>query len=144
MDKALEKQIIRLWEAMLPMEQIYQMLPCRLADAKRYVATLREDGVLKPRHKKERSMRLVAEAYNSGVTDIDELADMFNFKRKTVIEYLNKMHISRPRPTKYSTTVGEKTSNIMQDIREANSSHSQIAKKYGVSRQYIYYLSQRI
>jgi hypothetical protein len=126
------------------MEQIYQMLPCKLQDAKRYVANLREDGTLKPRHRKERSMRLVKEAYDSGITDLDELAEMFSFTRGTVIQYLNMQGISRPRPTTYSSTVGEKTIEIMQHLREAKISQTQLAKKYGVSRQYIHTLSNKI
>jgi hypothetical protein len=144
MDRALKKEIIRLWDAMLPMEQIYQMLPCKLQDAKRYVANLREDGTLKPRHRKERSMRLVKEAYDSGITDVDELAEMFSFTRGTVIQYLNMQGISRPRPTTYSSTVGDKTIEIMQHLREAKISQTQLAKKYGVSRQYIHTLSNKI
>jgi hypothetical protein len=144
MDRAIRKEIIRLWDAMLPMEQIYQMLPCKLQDAKRYVANLREDGTLEPRHRRERSMRLVKEAYNSGITDVDELAEMFSFTRYTIIQYLNMQGVHRPRPTKYSTTLSGKTSEIMQQIREAKLSQTQLAKKYGVSRQYIHYLSNKI
>lgn len=144
MDRALKKEIIRLWDAMLPMEQIYQMLPCKLQDAKRYVAKLREDGTLKPRHRKERSMRLVKEAYDSGITDLDELADMFSFTRGTIIQYLNMQGVERPRPTTYCTTISEKTSEIMQHLREAKISQTQLAKKYGVSRQYIHALSNKI
>ena len=143
MDKALKKEIIRLWDAMLPMEQIYQMLPCKLQDAKRYVAKLREDGTLEPRHRKERSMRLVKEAYNNGITNVDELADMFSFTRGTIIQYLNVQGVSRPRPTVYSTTTSDKTSEILQQIRKGECSQTQLAKKYGVSRQYIHALSKQ-
>lgn len=143
-NKEIKKQIIRLWDAYLPMEQIYQMLPCKLQDAKRYVANLREDGTLKPRHRKDRSMQMVANAYNSGIVDIDELADMFSFTRLTIIEYLNKMGIKRQRPLRYKTNVGEKTHQIMHDLREAKISQTQIAKKYGVSRQYVHRLSNQI
>ena len=144
MDKAIKKEIIRLWDAMLPMEQIYQMLPCKLADAKRYVANLREDGTLKPRQKKEHSMDLVAKAYELGITDLDELADMFGFKRSTIVEYLNKKGVVRPRPLTYNTKVSEKTNQIMQELVEAKISQSQIAKKYGVTRQYVHYLSNKL
>ena len=75
---------------------------------------------------------------------VDELADMFSFTRGTIIQYLNEMSIHRPRPTVYTTTVGSKTKEIMQQIRESNLSLTQIAKKYGVSRQYVHALSNKI
>lgn len=129
---------------MLPMEQIYQMLPCKIADAKRYVANLRKDGTLKPRCKKEHSMSMVANAYNNGITNVDELAEMFNFTKGTIIEYLNKQGIHRERPTSYITVTSERTSQIIKDIKEAKYTQTQLAKKYGVSRQYIHYLSTQI
>ena len=144
MDKSIRKEIIRLWDAMLPMEQIYQMLPCKLADAKRYVANLRKDGTLKPRSRKAHSMQKVSEAYKSGITDIDELADMFSFTRLTVIEYLHKQKVTRERPRTYThLQFSPKTQEIIQHLKEAKISQTNLAKKYGVSRQYINYLSNK-
>lgn len=148
MDRAIRKEIIRLWDAMLPMEQIYQMLPCKLADAKRYVANLREDGTLKPRHKKEKSLQLVAEAYRNITTDVDELAEMFSFTRGTIMQYLFEAGIHRNRPSTYRRVKGKRASErkaeIMRQIKESRLSQTEIAKKYGVSRQYIHQLSNEL
>lgn len=144
MNKFIEKEIIRLWDAMLPMEQIYQMLPCKLADAKRYVAKLREDGTLNPRNRKERSMRLVKEAYNSGISNLDELAEMFSFTKGTIRQYLNMQGVHRDRPKTYCSSVGDRSKEIMQHIQEAKLSLPQISKKFCVSRQYIHQLKKRI
>ena len=144
MDRAIKKEIIRLWDAMLPLEQIYQMLPCKLVDAKRYVANLREEGVLKARHKKEKSLQLVVEAYRNVTTDVDELAEMFSFTRGTIKQYLFEAGIHRNRPSTYHLTKEKKPSKrkaeIMRQIKESGLSQSAIAKKYGVSRQYIHQL----
>lgn len=148
MDRAIRKEIIRLWDAMLPLEQIYQMLPCKLADAKRYVANLREDGTLKPRHKKEKSLHLVAEAYRNVTTDVDELAEMFSFTRGTIMQYLFEAGVHRNRPSTYHLTkekkASERKAEIMRQIKESGLSQTEIAKKYGVSRQYIHQLSNEL
>lgn len=148
MDRAIRKEIIRLWNAMLPLEQIYQMLPCKLVDAKRYVANLREEGVLKARHKKEKSLQLVAEAYRNVTTDVDELAEMFCFTRGTIIQYLFEAGVHRNRPSTYRLAkekkASEKKAEIMRQIKESGLSQSAIAKKYGVSRQYIHQLSNEL
>jgi transposase len=129
---------------MIPIDQIYQILPCKLAVAKRYVATLREDGTLKPRNKKEHSMRLVTEAYNSGITDIDELAEMYSLKRGTAIVYLNKMGVCRPRPTTYNSHFNKKAEAIIEKLQQSNLSHAEIAKQFSVSRQYVHQLKKRM
>lgn len=144
MDRAMKNQIIRLWNAMLPMEQIYQMLPCKLVDAKRYVANLREDGTLKPRNKLEYSLRRIADAYNGGVTDINELATMLGHTPQTVVEYLNRIGIKRGRPKRYSTKMGSNACDIMRDISLGEKSLAKIAQDYGVSRQYVHQLKGRM
>jgi DNA-binding CsgD family transcriptional regulator len=137
-------QIKRLWDSGDPIEHIVRMLPYKQGEARSMVAELRADGTLKPRNRVQMAIAKVVNAYNSGITDFDELSAMFGFKHGYIRWCLQVAGVKRPRPKKYNTTINELAMEIMQEIATGKKTQSQIATEFGVSRQYVNQLKKRM
>jgi transposase len=138
-----KRQIISLWESGVALEQIYQMLPYKRYDALKMVRELRADGTLKPRKKTERAIELVALAWQTETKDIDELAEMFGYTAETIKTYLVKSGVRGGKRDHATYKVSDKTHEIIAEL-ETNTSLSEIARKFGVSRQYVHQIKIRL
>lgn len=76
----------------------------------------------------------VCRAWNNGTTDVDALCKMLGYKRSTVIRYLQYAGIKRDKKDK---SLGQKALDIIGDLKSGDFSQADIARKYGVSRQYV-------
>jgi transposase len=138
-----KRQIISLWESGVALEQIYQMLPYKRYHAFKMVRELRADGTLKPRKKAERAIELVALAWQTETKDIDELAEMFGYNPSTIDKYLQLSGVREGKRQPNSYKISDKTHEIIAEL-ETNTSLSEIARKFGVSRQYVHQIKIRL
>lgn len=84
----------------------------------------------------------VLEAYNEGLTNPYEIAFVAGCSVLTVGEYLRKNNIYRGHPKKNYTKRkkqerNKKAKSIISELLECKKSGSQIAREYGVSKQYV-------
>lgn len=138
--------IINLWESGHSIEYIAQMLSYPTYKAKQMVRDMRKDGTLKERNVTEIALARLTAAYNNGITDPRELARLFGYSLNTTTHYLRLAGIKRGHPPKqyFPKPLGEKTLAIIRDLESSKMTLSEIAKKHGVSRQYVYQLKERI
>lgn len=135
--------IIRLWNGGVPVKKIPYMLPYRHGEGAAMVAALRADGTLSERTR-ENKEQLVAAAYESGMTDLEELAENYGLTPKTVRVYLHRCGIKRGVPKKYKGHKPcAKTVEILREM-ESGKTQSEIARQFGVSRQYVAILKKRL
>lgn len=138
-DKA---RIITLWENGVALEQIYQMLPYKRYHALKMVQELRADGTLKPRKKTEKAIELVALAWKTETKDLNELAEMFGYTVETIKTYLTASGVREgKRPIAYKHC--PQTNQIVEEVLNGTPM-SQIAQKFGVSRQYVFKIKKKM
>ena len=141
------RQIISLWQSGVSLQKIYRMLPYRRCDAVRMLNKLRQDGTLKPRKKKkENTIKMLGDAWKSGITDIKELSEMFGSTEQTTIAYLSKSGArenKRPPHNHTKKQLNKKAEAIMEVLKEGKPL-STVAKEFGVSRQYVFQLKERL
>ena len=141
-----KKTIKRLWDSRVPINQIILMLPYKKVVAKRMIDELRANGTLKPRNCKKTAIQAIASTWDNGITDIDELCEMFSYKPNTVKCYLSfsRGNSVRPHRNYRAKQFNEKAQSIMDEISKQELSLSDIARKFEVSRQYVYQLKMRL
>lgn len=134
-----KRQIIDLWESGVTLEQIYQMLPYKRYHSLLMVQELRADGTLKDRNLMQTSIQKVVDVWRTQTKDIREISDILGFTEKTVNKYLE---YSGVRNRKHSIKkCSAKTREIQNDLREGKSM-VEIARDFGVSRQYVHILKK--
>lgn len=138
-----KRQIIDLWEGGVALEQIYQMLPYKRHHALKMVQELRADGTLKPRKKTERSIELVALAWQTETKDIGELAEMFGYTPRTIGQYLQYSGVREGKRQPNSYKISQKTQEIVAEFKKGTPM-AEIIRKFSVSKQYVYKLKQEM
>lgn len=133
--------IIRLWESGEPASAIVRLLPYDTQTAKSMIMELRQNGAIKGRSGKTatRTWEKVLQAYNDGITNPYEIAELLGLKVGTINWILGNSGLNRKRPNhNYKPfPISEKTKEIIERIKNGETL-SQIAKSCGVSRQYVY------
>lgn len=135
--------IIRLWESGEPKCVIVKMLPYKPYHIEKKILELRQNGVLKGRSGKTstKTHDKVLDAYNNGITNPYEIADMLGLSHHTIKEHLNKANLNRTRP-KHNYITCDKTRLIRADL-ESGIKAREIAKKYGVSTQWVHFVKNK-
>lgn len=81
--------------------------------------------------------RIIIKKYNSGIIGVDDLVKETNYKKLTVLYYLYKFVWGKTFTEEYNGhKISPMTKEIMNEL-EAGTPQGQIAKKYGVSRQWV-------
>lgn len=139
MTEADKKLVINLWNAGTKIYQIVRMLPYNEKTAMSIIKELRENGTLTPRASKEENVKAVCEAYLNGEHNIEKLSKMFKITVASVRTYLLMGGVKRERPKHYICTKekSEKTLAIIEELNKGEKSQVEIAKEYGVTRQYV-------
>jgi DNA-binding CsgD family transcriptional regulator len=137
------RHIVALWESRVPIEQIYRMLPYRRKEAVAMVGELRADGTLKPRKRAESAVNAVALAWQTETKSPYELAELFGYSVETVQKYLKMSGVRGGKRPTANYKHCDKTNAIMADLQEGKPM-PQIARTYGVSRQYVHQIKQRM
>ena len=126
-------QIKRLWDAGLPERQIVQMLPYNGTTARKMIAEMKSDGSLQKRHGIMRNN--VIETYKRGVKSPYKIAEMYGLTYYTVTTYLSNAGLHRQRePRNYKKN--DRTLEIIEMLK-AGKSQAEIARQFGVSRQWV-------
>lgn len=138
--------IKNLWESGYTVEQIVRMLPYTGAEARAMIKELRRNGTIKMYGKTDAAIEKLVNAYRNGMTDPRDLAETFGYTLKTVLQYLKlgKCKHGHPKTQYNPKPLGEKALEIMRVIKQGKLSMAEIARKYGVSRQYVYQLKERL
>ena len=136
------KLIKQYWNSRLTIDQIAQMLPYPVYIAKSMIKALKRDGTLPKRSLHQITKDKVVDAYNSGIRDVAEIADIFHLEPSTVRVYLCEAGVKRHQ-TRKPYPHGDRTKEILAAIRNGEGNLTQLAKRFGVSRQYIHQLRNR-
>lgn len=133
MTEADRNQIIKLWSANIPIYRMVRMLPYKTYIARRMITDLKKEGVLPARtigHK-----RTVIEAYERGMRNPYDIAEEFDIPVGTVNTTLSRAGFTNGR-AKRNFKKNEKTLEIIE-LLKAGESQAEIARKFGVSRQWV-------
>lgn len=138
MTDAEKKQIKELWQGGMPITQIRQTIA---VDARTFNAAIREmkaNGDFdEPRKRTEDK---IIEAYQSGIHNPYELAEMYGVSYGYVNLVFHRHKIARPKKNwKHS----DRTNAIVEDLKEGILTHAEIAKKHGTTRQWVHQLAKK-
>lgn len=137
--------IKRYWNTHYTIDEIVQMLPYPKTVARTMIKALRRDGTLPRRSLKEKRIEQLIAAYNSGVTNMYDLAEMFDISPKTAGVYLYEGGIKRDRHIEHrGYPHKDKYYEIVSALRESDESISALARRFGVSRQYVHQIKERL
>ena len=137
------KLIKQYWNSRLTIDQIAQMLPYPVYIAKSMIKSLKRDGTLPKRSLQQMTRDKVVDAYNSGIRDVAEIADIFHLEPSTVRVYLCDAGIKRHKNRKTYAHC-ERTEEILAAIRNREGNLTELAKRFGVSRQYVHQIKKRL
>ena len=148
MTQSEKRQVKALWESGVSLSKIYRMLPYSRYRAILNVNYLRKNGTLKPRANKsqEAKIKSIGEAWKNGTTDIKELSEMFGYSELTTKAYLSKSGVrqkKRPPHNYKKQELNGKAKAIMGALKEGKPM-TKVAKEFGVSRQYVFQLKERL
>ncbi len=132
------------WEAGVPIQQIVQTMPYKRRTAENYIWKLRVDGVL-PERNKRNGKELVSKAYNSGIKNPYEIAEMYGYAPKSVQTWLSELNLHRERPKHNWKKVQhcEKTNEIMACL-ERGERVCELSRRFGVSKQWVSQLKKKM
>lgn len=141
-----KEQIKVMWESRLTVEQIVSLLPHPRRVTEKIIRQMKKDGGLPKRSRREMITEKLRQEYESGNTNVYVLARKYDLKASTVTRYLVSAGVKSGRPPHNykETPLNEKAQQIIADIRQDDLSGAEIARKHGVSRQYVLQLKQRI
>jgi transposase len=140
------KLVERLWASGKGVGEIARLLPYKEYIAKREIAELKRNGVLKGRSGKSRAntKARVLQAYNDGITSPYEIAEMFGVCYGYVNNILSGAIGGRKRPKRNykQRKVCETTQAIITALRNGKRVR-EICNEFGVSTQYVYQVKNR-
>lgn len=139
--------LIELWNNRLSPEKIGKLLPYKVGTIRRTTRELLEDGTLNRANRIQSKRDRIANMYLSGVTDIGELAEMFEVEISYVIQGLKHNNIEHQRNTVYkkrkpNARIDERTQAIIDELKNGKK-QSKIAKQFGVSPQWVFSIKKR-
>lgn len=145
------KQIVEMWESGNSISTIVRCFPYKPQTVKREITELRQNGVLKGRSGKtqEKTQERILQVYNSGITSPYEIAKKLEMHAPSVISTIGllvrlgkiekrtrpKHNFKKRKPTDFDKLC-DKTREIFCEL-EKGLSGGAIARKYGVSRQWV-------
>ena len=139
--------ITRLWESGCTQTEIIRLLPYSIVKSRNMILELRVDGTLQGKSGKTASKTLetIVQLYNEGITNPYEIAQITGLKATTVSAMLSKAKLNRKRPSKnYKKRERNNMAKAIIEEIEQGVKMVHIAKKYNVSRQYVYILKKSL
>lgn len=127
-------QIIELWESGMSLKKIRRMTAMSSGEFRKTIDEMRKNGDFGG--VRTSTVSKVVTAFDEGVTNTAELAKMYGLRPSTVQIYLRENGRKAERKKRVWEHT-ERTLNIVKDIKDGNLTQYAIAKKYGVSLQYI-------
>ena len=141
MTEADKAKIISLWENGMTLGQIRQMIAVPSREFDLTVRTMKRNGEF-PKTRKTAEEKVV-EAFKGGETNPYVLADTYGVKVSSVKLFLHWNGCKRKRPP-LNYVHCDRTNAIIEDLREGEISQIEIAKKHGVSRQYVTKIKRKL
>ena len=140
------KLVERLWASGKGVGEIARLLPYKEYIAKREIAELKRNGVLNGRSGKSRAntQARVLQAYNDGITNPYETAEMLGIDCRYVNIILSNAKLGRQRPKRNykQRKVCENTQAIITALRSGKRVR-EICAEFGVSTQYVYQVKNK-
>lgn len=139
MTEAEKKKIKEMWESGMPLTQIRQATAVDIVTFNATIREMKANGDFDaPRKTTEQK---IIEAYQSGIHNPYELADMYGVSYGYVNLVFHRHKVARPKKNwKHS----DRTNAIVEDLKEGVLTQYQIAKKHGVNRQWVYQLAKKM
>lgn len=137
MDK---KRVKDLYESGMPLERIYRIMSVKRSEFRSAINDMRKNGEIPTKRNTE---EFVIKAFDDGMRGAREIAAHFGIKERTVYIYLNRNNRFFGKKVCHSVHC-ERTNEIVCDIKQGNMNITQIAKKHGVSRQYVSKLKEKV
>lgn len=143
-DKAI---LIEMWNNRVSVERISQLLPYKANTVRNIIQELLKDGILNRANRVKTLRDRITDMYLSGVTDMDELAEMFETSKNYVSNCLRDNKINHKRKTVYkkrkpNERIDERTQAIIDELKKGKS-QTEIAKKFNVTRQWVFSIKKR-
>lgn len=136
----IKNEIKRLWDSGVAIETIVRSLPTTILNARNTIEEMRLSGELKTRHKHE-ATRLKVDILHEKGYDPYEIANELALSKRCVDTCLYELgKRGRPSHNYKKRKRNEKTNAIMEELKKGNNQFSEIAREYGVSRQYVFQL----
>ena len=136
-----KEYIIALWNARTPIKELFRRLPYKHSISVKIIEKMLSMGLISERLSKgESTRRKVVALYESGITDAYTIAKELNVSTGTARNYLKSSglpHLKRRPKHNYKRRPQTKQTKQILKYRQQNMSYGQIAKKMGVSRQYV-------
>ena len=140
------KLVERLWANGKGVGEIARLLPYKEYIAKREIAELKRNGVLKGRSGKSRvnTQARVLQAYNDGITSPYEIAEMLGMDYRYVNIILSNAKLGRQRPKRNykQRKLCENTQAIITALKSGKRVR-EICAEFGVSTQYVYQVKNK-
>lgn len=140
------KLVERLWASGKGVGEIARLLPYKEYIAKREIAELKRNGVLKGRSGKSQAntQARVLQAYKDGITNPYEIAEMFDMDYRYVNNILSNAKLGRERPKRNykQRKVCENTQAIITALKSGKRVR-EICAEFGVSTQYVYQVKNK-
>lgn len=145
-----KEYIKKLWDSGVSINDILRLMPYKINDTRKIIKQLCEEGFLEEKRKTkgEVTREKVIALYKSGVENPFDISAELGIAMSTVYQYLKDYRgiVKRTRHNwrpikKYKTT--DKTQEILQEICNGQLKDIEIARKYGVTKQWIYQLKKK-
>ena len=141
-----QQAIASMWKLGVTKQTIAHSFPYRPAYIYRYLKGALKRGVLPKRSLKDYTKYKIITLYKGGLTSIYDICEAVQRCRRVVVETLVEEGLITNKPEhKYKKrAISSKTEQIIDEICEGNKTISQIARDYGVSRQYVSWLAKKL
>lgn len=140
----IKNQIKKLYDDGLCIEAIIRSLPTTIIEARNLIREMKQSGELAPRSKADHTRRKIKALLEKGYNRQEICAELA-ITMRTVGNYCIELgHKGRPLKNYNPRKRSQKSLSIMEELKKGNTHYSEIAREYGVSRQYVFRLAQSL
>ena len=140
----MKETILKMYNDGVSIRVIERTLPTTIKVAQNLIKQMKINGELPPRSLGEITKNKVKILYEQGKNKY-EIAQELNRNIQTIEKVLTLIYPHRGRPKHNyinNRQCNSKTLGIQEELQKGELSYSEIARKYGVSRQYVFRLSK--
>lgn len=136
-----KKKIVALWQSGMSIVQIKDLFPVKFQEYKATIKEMKANGEF-PTERKTAEQKVV-EAFQRGERNPYKIAEEYGLSVHSVRSFLgwNKCHKGKKTQNWVHC---DRTDAIVEDLQDGALSQAEIARKYGVSRQYITKMKRKV
>ena len=135
-----KRKIAELRQSGLSYKRIGELVALSESEYNSIIRKMQINGEMPP---KKSNKERVREALESGETNPYKISEELGISKNLFYRYRTAVGYSTPRP-KRNYKVVEKTRQIERDIRLSRASLSEIARRHGVSKQYVWQIKKKM